>query len=121
MRVLITGSSGQIGTNLGLTLLANGHSVFGVDRRQNTWTDAFPTVVQDLGMPYRDFAGCRRIPSATPHTARLIQTDTGDTNIPSSSLRPPRCVSTGPEVVRLAGMANERVRERSTVVAAGGL
>ena len=57
MHVLITGSSGQIGTNLGLALLANGHSVFGVDRRQNTWTDAFPTVLQDLGMPYRDFAG----------------------------------------------------------------
>ena len=28
------------------------------------------------------------------------------------SLRPPRCVSTGPVVVRLAGMANERERER---------
>ena len=27
-------------------------------------------------------------------------------------LRPPRCVSTGPAVVRLAGMANERERER---------
>ena len=27
------------------------------------------------------------------------------------SLRPPRCVSTGPVVVRLAGMANERERE----------
>ena len=27
-------------------------------------------------------------------------------------LRPPRCVSTGPVVVRLAGMANERERER---------
>ena len=57
MRVLITGSSGQIGTNLGLALLAQGHTVFGVDRRQNTWTDAFPTLLQDLGMPYRDFAG----------------------------------------------------------------
>ena len=57
MRVLITGSSGQIGTNLGLALLAQGHTVFGVDRRQNTWTDAFPTLLQDLGMPYRDFTG----------------------------------------------------------------
>jgi len=57
MRILITGSSGQIGTNLGLALLAHGHTVFGVDRRQNTWTDAFPTLLQDLGMPYRDFAG----------------------------------------------------------------
>ena len=27
-------------------------------------------------------------------------------------LRPPRCVSTGPVVARLAGMANERERER---------
>ena len=57
MRILITGSSGQIGTNLALALLAQGHAVFGVDRRQNTWTDAFPTLLQDLGMPYRDFAG----------------------------------------------------------------
>ena len=57
MRVLITGSSGQIGTNLGLALVTLGHAVFGVDRRQNTWTDAFPTLLQDLGMPYRDFVG----------------------------------------------------------------
>lgn len=57
MRVLITGSSGQIGTNLGLQLLAAGHEVFGVDRRVNTWTDAFPTLLQDLSMPFRDFVG----------------------------------------------------------------
>ena len=56
-RILITGSSGQIGTNLALLLLADGHSVFGVDRRMNTWTDAFPTLLQDLGAPHRDFAG----------------------------------------------------------------
>lgn len=31
MRVLITGSSGQIGTNLALRLLEEGHSVFGID------------------------------------------------------------------------------------------
>ncbi len=35
MRVLITGSSGQIGTNLGFRLLAMGHDVFGVDVRPN--------------------------------------------------------------------------------------
>jgi nucleoside-diphosphate-sugar epimerase len=57
MRVLITGSSGQIGTNLALRLLADGHSVFGVDRRVNTWTDAFPTLLQDLAVPQREFAG----------------------------------------------------------------
>ncbi|NNJ12248.1 NAD-dependent epimerase/dehydratase family protein [Chloroflexales bacterium ZM16-3] len=57
MRVLITGSSGQIGTNLALRLLAEGHRVFGVDRRANPWTDAFPTLLQDLAAPQRDFRG----------------------------------------------------------------
>ena len=48
MRVLITGSSGQIGTNLALRLITDGHEVFGVDKRQNTWTDAFRYLLQDL-------------------------------------------------------------------------
>jgi nucleoside-diphosphate-sugar epimerase len=59
VRVLITGSSGQIGTNLALRLLADGHEVFGVDKRQNTWTDAFRYLLQDLsgdltGVEYPD-------------------------------------------------------------------
>jgi len=57
MRVLVTGSSGQIGTNLALRLQAEGHEVFGVDKRQNTWTDAFPTLLQDLAGHYPAFAG----------------------------------------------------------------
>src|SRR5262245_59660960 len=57
MRILITGSSGQIGTNLGLRLLDAGYEVFGVDRRLNTWTDDITTLLQDLAAPYRDFAG----------------------------------------------------------------
>jgi UDP-glucuronate 4-epimerase len=57
MRVLVTGSSGQIGTNLALRLLADGHEVFGVDKRQNPWTDAFPTLLQDLAGHYPAFAG----------------------------------------------------------------
>jgi nucleoside-diphosphate-sugar epimerase len=57
MRVLITGSSGQIGTNLGLRLLRDGHEVFGVDKRQNPWTDAFPTLLQDLAGHYPAFEG----------------------------------------------------------------
>ena len=57
MRVMITGSSGQIGTNLALRLLDDGHAVFGVDKRQNTWTDAFPTLLQDLAGHYPAFRG----------------------------------------------------------------
>ncbi len=57
MRVLITGSSGQIGTNLGLRLLDEGHYVFGVDLRPNTWTDRIDTLLQDLSTPYRNFTG----------------------------------------------------------------
>jgi UDP-glucose 4-epimerase len=49
MKVLVTGSSGQIGTNLAVRLLADGHEVFGVDKRPNSWLpDAFPTQLQDL-------------------------------------------------------------------------
>lgn len=57
MRVLITGSSGQIGTNLALYLLERGHEVFGVDMRPNSWTDAFPTLLQDISAPFADFEG----------------------------------------------------------------
>ncbi|MSQ43211.1 MAG: NAD-dependent epimerase/dehydratase family protein [Chloroflexi bacterium] len=48
MRVLITGSSGQIGTNLGITLVSGGHEVVGIDVRPNTWSHAFPTHLADL-------------------------------------------------------------------------
>ncbi len=48
MRVLITGSSGQIGTNLALKLLARGDEVLGIDNRPNSWTDRIPTVVENL-------------------------------------------------------------------------
>ena len=57
MRVLITGSSGQIGTNLALRLLRDGHEVFGVDKRQNTWTRDFDTLLQDLAGHYPSFPG----------------------------------------------------------------
>jgi UDP-glucose 4-epimerase len=57
MRILITGSSGQIGTNLGLYLLDHGHEVFGVDVRPNPWTDVIPTLLQDLSTPNHDFSG----------------------------------------------------------------
>ncbi|NJL95802.1 MAG: NAD-dependent epimerase/dehydratase family protein [Anaerolineae bacterium] len=57
MRVLITGSSGQIGTNLALRLQAEGHYVYGIDIRPNTWTTQVETLIQDLSAPYQDFEG----------------------------------------------------------------
>ena len=57
MRILITGSSGQIGTNLGMRLLREGHFVFGVDMRPNPWTSDMETLLQDLSTPYRNFVG----------------------------------------------------------------
>lgn len=48
MRVLITGSSGQIGTNVGLALRQRGHDVQGIDVRDNAWTNEIPTVICDL-------------------------------------------------------------------------
>src|SRR3954471_7353655 len=48
MRALITGSSGQIGTNLALVLAARGDEVRGIDSRPNEWTDKFATDVVDL-------------------------------------------------------------------------
>ena len=41
MRVVITGSSGQIGSNLAVRCLESGHQVIGIDFRRNEWTDAF--------------------------------------------------------------------------------
>lgn len=50
--VLITGSSGQIGTNLGLRLLADGRAVDGIDNRRNGWTGDILTTVRDLTAPF---------------------------------------------------------------------
>jgi UDP-glucose 4-epimerase len=57
MRVLITGSSGQIGTNLAMSLIEDGHYVYGIDIRPNSWTTQIETLLQDLSVPYRDFKG----------------------------------------------------------------
>jgi len=48
MRVVITGASGLIGTNLALRLLDEGHEVFGVDKDPNPWTDRVPVKIEDL-------------------------------------------------------------------------
>lgn len=49
MRILVTGSSGQVGTNLCLALIARGVDVLGLDRRPNTWTDKIPMLQCNLG------------------------------------------------------------------------
>ena len=54
MKILVTGSSGQVGTNLCLALAEKGFSVVGIDKRTNTWTDQIPFIQRDLavsGMP----------------------------------------------------------------------
>ncbi|MCH2205984.1 MAG: NAD-dependent epimerase/dehydratase family protein [Lentisphaerales bacterium] len=56
-RILITGASGQIGTNLAARLKEMGYEVFGVDKRSNTWTDETPTLLQDLSSTYRNHLG----------------------------------------------------------------
>jgi UDP-glucose 4-epimerase len=54
MNVLVTGSSGQVGTNLCLALAERGHSILGIDRRANSWTKQIPLLQRDIaqeGMP----------------------------------------------------------------------
>ncbi len=49
--ILVTGSSGLIGTNLALRLIDEGHCVIGLDRRLNSWTDAIETHTIELWGP----------------------------------------------------------------------
>ena len=51
MRILITGSSGQIGTNLALRLHQEGVEVLGLDLRPNAWVDSIQATSFDLRSP----------------------------------------------------------------------
>lgn len=54
MKILVTGSSGQVGTNLCLALRQKEATILGIDRRPNPWTDQIPLIQRDLageGMP----------------------------------------------------------------------
>ena len=54
MNILITGSSGQIGTNLALALQSRGAPpplILGIDKRPNTWTTQIPTLLLDMTHP----------------------------------------------------------------------
>ncbi|MBX3011371.1 MAG: NAD-dependent epimerase/dehydratase family protein [Caldilineaceae bacterium] len=65
-KILITGSSGQIGTNLALLLLEKGHAVWGIDRRPNPWTDKIPTFLQDLSVATPGFHQDFGLPDLPP-------------------------------------------------------
>jgi UDP-glucose 4-epimerase len=54
LRVLVTGTSGQIGTNLALRLKQEGHEVVAVDKRPNPWTDELETELRDLAAGLED-------------------------------------------------------------------
>ncbi len=71
MKVLITGSSGQIGTNLALALMAQGHTVSGVDKRANSWSPAIPTQLVDLVAVARGQSGWKPqiVPDLIVHLA----------------------------------------------------
>ncbi len=69
MRVLITGSSGLIGTNVGLTLLSRGDEVVGFDKRQNAWTDSIETRILDLATASPDDLKTGTKPDVVLHLA----------------------------------------------------
>jgi len=57
MKIIITGSSGQIGTNLALSLMKEGHEVVGIDKRDNAWTDKIKMLKIDLSKRFSNFIG----------------------------------------------------------------
>jgi nucleoside-diphosphate-sugar epimerase len=63
MLVVITGSSGQIGTNLAHRCLDAGHSVLGFDLRPNPWSTRIPTCLLDLAAATTE-ALCERLAAA---------------------------------------------------------
>jgi UDP-glucose 4-epimerase len=64
LKILVTGSSGQVGTNLCLALQQKGHTVLGIDKRINTWTDQIPFLQADLSQSMPTPA---EIAAAAPH------------------------------------------------------
>lgn len=57
MKILVTGSNGEIGTNLALKLKEGNHEVFGIDKRRNKWTDEFQYLLLDLSQKFSIFDG----------------------------------------------------------------
>ena len=57
MKILVTGSSGRSARTSRTGWKHDGHDVFGVDKRQNTWTDDFRYLLQDLAGHYASSRG----------------------------------------------------------------
>jgi UDP-glucose 4-epimerase len=104
--VLITGSSGQIGTNLADKLIGAGHEVVGVDVRKNTWTDRFETIIADLtdldrsvstGLASRGF-DCVVHLAAHAKVYELVEN-------PAKALENVRMIFSALEIARAAGTA----------------
>ena len=55
MKILVTGSNGEIGTNLCLKLKKEGHEVFGIDKRKNNWTNNLEYRLLDLTQNFSSF------------------------------------------------------------------
>lgn len=61
MRILVTGSSGTIGTRLCERLLESGHEVIGVDWEPNQWQESVQAITQIADL--RDLDACMNLPS----------------------------------------------------------
>lgn len=57
VKILLTGSSGEIGTNLALKLREEKHELFGIDKRINIWTNEFQYLLLDLSQKFSGFEG----------------------------------------------------------------
>ena len=60
-RVILTGSSGTIGTRLFERTLELGFDVIGIDRRENRWKDSYNFKTMDVDLLYED--ECEKLPT----------------------------------------------------------
>lgn len=64
MNILVTGSSGTIGTRLCETLIARGHSVMGIDWEKNKWQPKIDAITEQIDMRDKEALMKSKIKSA---------------------------------------------------------